>query len=282
MWTVTLIFVLSLCALLYTYLVRKYSYWKSKGIPYEKPVPLLGIIWETIKGENIGQYMSHLYKNYEPPYFGLFIFTKPYLVLKDPELIKQVLITDFSKFPNRPFASNEDIDPIAYNSLFSATVPQWKTLRSRMSPAFTSAKMKTMAPLMKTCAEELTSYIRTKEDHEMKNVCMRYTTDAIASCAFGVDANSFKHEDTEFLECGRRMFSTDAGRQFANLAYFVAPFLVRIFRLKFMEEYSIRFLGQVFWDTVRERERSGARRGDFVDLLLDMRKNEEVHGHISE
>lgn len=263
------------------YIDRAYSYWKNKRVPYEKPFPLLGIIWVTILGENIGNHLTNLYNNYKSPYFGVFIFLKPYLVVKDPELIKQVLITDFSKFPNRPFASNEDIDPIAYNSLFSSTVPRWKTLRSRIAPAFTSGKMKTMAPLMNTCGEELVSYIGTKEEHEMKNVCIRYTTDVIVSCGFGVDANSFKHEHTEFLECGRRMFSTDARRQFTNLAYFVAPFLVRLFKLKFLDEYSARFLGQVFWETVHERESSGVRRGDFVDLLLDVRKSGETHGHFS-
>lgn len=277
MWSTTtiLVYLVTFCALLYTYLTRTYNYWKNKGVPYEKPVPFLGIVWATAKGENLGKYLSNVCLKRTSPYFGVFMFNKPYLVLNDPDLAKQVLIKDFSKFPNRPFAAFEDIDPISYNSLFSAPVPRWKSIRTRIAPAFTSAKMKMMAPLMKTCAEELCNYIRSKKEHEMKNVCMRYTTDAIASCAFGVEANSFKHEDTEFLESGRRMFSTSFGRQFSTFAYFTAPFLVKLFRLKFVDEYTVNFLKQVFWETVREREKSNVRRGDFVDLLLDIKKAEK-------
>lgn len=269
----------SVIALLtWIYYTQNLSYWKKKKVPYEKPNVLLGSTLPIFKGEkNIAQILVDLYRKFDKPYFGIHLFTTPFLILKDPELIKQVLIKDFSKFANRTFAANKDIDPITFYTLVSIPTPDWKPLRSKVTPAFSSGKIKLMVPLINKCTDDLVQYLKAQNGKklEIKEVCVKYVTDAIVSCAFGIDANSFKREKSEFYEAGRKIFNDDFKTNISMMSYFLAPLLVYVFRLKFINESAVEFLRKAFWETVDMREATKSRRNDLIDLLIDLRANEK-------
>jgi hypothetical protein len=47
---------------LYKYLTRNHDYWKKKGIPYVKPIPVFGNIRDGILGKKpLGEVMQDLY-----------------------------------------------------------------------------------------------------------------------------------------------------------------------------------------------------------------------------
>ena len=78
-------------------------------------------------------------------------------------------------------------------------------MRSTLSPAFTSSKMKQMFTLMVQVAENYTEYLstsceNTQLDLEMKNFYSKYTNDVIATCAFGIEIDSLKNKDNEFFK----------------------------------------------------------------------------------
>ena len=70
--------------------------------------------------------------------------------------------------------------------------------------------MKMMFPLVKKCAEEmkpaLMDCISNADGVEIRELCARYTTDVISSCAFGIDAHSLKDPESEFRQMGKRIF----------------------------------------------------------------------------
>lgn len=273
---------IALCSLVafltWVYYSRNLSYWKKRKVPYEKPHALIGSALPILKGErNFSQVLIDLYKKFDEPYFGMHFFTTPFLVLKDPDLIKQVLIKDFNKFANRTFAADKDIDPVTFYTLVSMPTPDWKPLRSKLTPAFTSGKIKMMVPLINRCADDLVEYLdaQSGKEVEVKDLCVKYITDAIVSCAFGIDANSLKREKSEFYEAGRKIFSDDFKTNMSVLSYFVAPLLVQVFRLKFLNASAVDFLRKAFWETVDMREASKSRRNDMIDLLIDLRADEK-------
>jgi len=80
------------------YCVYKYSFWKEKGVKFMKPTFPFGNMRDTIlRRKPKAEMMKKLYDEFpEEPYVGIYEFLRPVLVIRDPELIKQVLVKDFS------------------------------------------------------------------------------------------------------------------------------------------------------------------------------------------
>lgn len=93
---------------------------------------------------------------------------------------------------------------------------QWRNMRSTLSPAFTSSKMRHMFTLIAETAETFTNYFlenteNSKIELEMKEFYSKYTNDIIASCAFGIECDSLKNKDNEFFRMGNYFSSAFRG-----------------------------------------------------------------------
>lgn len=274
-FSVDLVILLSLLVLsLYFYLVRNNSYWKNRGVLYEEPLPFFGNFLNIALGNvSPGEHLSNLYKKFDAPYFGLYALTKPVLVLKDPELIKRILIKDFRTFSDRMFVANETIDPIFSNTLLVIKNPLWKTLRSKLSPFFTSGKLKMMFSLIKECGDDMDRYLMKNLDKslDVKEMCAKFTTDVIATCAFGIQANCFERENSDFRVAGRRIFDTSGMSSFKRTCYIFAHTIVKVFRFRFIDGPSANFLGNTLWQTIKEREEKQIVRNDLVEILINLK-----------
>lgn len=90
---------------IYYYYTSIYNYWKVRGIPGPEPTIITGNFMEVfLKKISINDKLRFLYNKYKnEPMFGIFEGSSPILVLNDLDLIKDVLIKDFSIFSNRGF-----------------------------------------------------------------------------------------------------------------------------------------------------------------------------------
>ena len=82
------------------------------------------------------------------------MFHRPLLMINDPDLIRIILVKEFNKFTDRGLYHNEKVDPLTGN-LFFLGGERWRYLRAKLSPTFTSGKLKQMFPLMKEVGDEL-------------------------------------------------------------------------------------------------------------------------------
>lgn len=275
-WLMTDILLIILIFLLaaYVYTTRNYNYWKLRGVPHKEAYPIVGSLWNVISGKSqIGKELGLLYRQFDGPYFGIYALDKPYLVLRSPEIIKKILIKDFSVFSNRNFGQDFSSDSLTAHSLFILKNPDWKLLRAQLTPVFTAGKMKNMLPLMKQSGANLQEFIAKHTDGviEMKEACVKYTTDLIASCAFGIEARSFETEISEFRAVANRIFSFGLTRAVSLFFYFFAPKMVKLLKIKFVDDDSAHFLRSVFSTTIRQREELKINRNDFVDILLHVK-----------
>jgi cytochrome P450 family 6 len=87
----------------------------------------------------------------------------------------------------------------------------------------------------------------------VKETMARYTTDVIASCAFGINGNSLKDPDSEFGRNIRAVLDFTFGKGLAMLLAFFAPHLNKIFRLKFVDDKTNNYIRQIVWNTVDYR-----------------------------
>jgi cytochrome P450 family 6 len=57
-------------------------------------------------------------------------------------------------------------------NLFNMEGQRWKEMRKKLSPTFTSGKMKNMYPLVEDCSKIFENYMR---DHQGENIDMKVT-----------------------------------------------------------------------------------------------------------
>ena len=134
-----------LTLLLYWCGTYRFSVLKSLHLPGPKPWPFLGNILEIKKYGGVHAMMFENMKRYGK-IFAVYIGRLPAIVILDPDVLKQILVKDFSSFRNRSDAGKPP--PPLENNLFAARNEQWKRIRSILTPSYTSGKMKQMIPLM--------------------------------------------------------------------------------------------------------------------------------------
>lgn len=78
---------------------------------------------------------------HDVPYIGIYKMTQPAVLLRDKELIKDVLIKDFTSFEANDFFVNEKYDSLLAVNPFFASGSTWKRYRNLMQPLFSSAKV---------------------------------------------------------------------------------------------------------------------------------------------
>ena len=81
----------------------------------------------------------------------------------------------------------------------------------------------------------------------------RYTTDVIASCAFGINANSLKDPNAEFRMYVRKIFEFSVRKGLAGLTAMTAPAVKNLLKLKLMDDDTTRYLRKTVWSTVEYR-----------------------------
>ncbi len=217
-----------------------------------------------------------------------FLLFRPILVLHDVELIKSVLVKDFDHFTDRrafEMDTNSLGTKILSNMMTSLKGEQWKQVRSAMSPAFTSGKLKAMAPLINKVGDELSEFLAEKaesgEDFNGKDTLTMYTLDCLSTCGFGVESNSFKEPDGDFRSMVLQI--TGGGkpkpsRIFNSLLYMLVPALARALRLSVIDEEAMAYFANAVCKAVKHRQDTKQRRGDLIDLVLEAMEKSEKSG----
>jgi cytochrome P450 family 6 len=152
-----LVFLSAIFIALYFYFTRNFKFWQKLGIPYLKPTPFVGNLKDCVfQKVHIGERLQQIYEEHsDKPYVGIFSFDKPSLLIRDPDLVKNILVKDAQYFIDRIISFNEKLDPLFYNGLFANKGQRWRYLKTNLTPVFTSGKMKMMFCLVDTCGKEL-------------------------------------------------------------------------------------------------------------------------------
>ncbi|XP_012231820.1 probable cytochrome P450 6a14 [Linepithema humile] len=270
----------------YYYLTSNFDFWKSRGIRGPQPIPIFGNVKDVMLAKKfIGDYTLELYNNYkDESMIGIFTRGKPILVLKDLDLIKDVLIKDFSNFTERDFANiHEKAEPLSQH-LVALETKRWRLLRAKLSPVFTSGKLKEMVSLISECADKLDGYIEklaSKSDSiECRELTAKYTTDVIGTCAFGIEMNALSDEDSEFRKMGREIFTPRWYKSVKNILREATPWLYNTLGYILPQTKATKFFIRLTMDNINYREKNNIFRHDFIDTLRELKKHPETVGNI--
>lgn len=282
----SLLFFASLIVVAYVYATRKFKYWANKGIMEIAPTPFIGNFTKCFFLKTPpSQFVKDLYDQSKGlPYMGFYVFDKPFFLIRDPELVKHVLVKDFNVFNDR-YASPDVTDRLGYANVFMMKNPGWKILRAKLTPIFTSGKLKKMFDLMLVVADDLDRFLEkqnlgTGKVMELKDLCANVMMDMVGSTAFGLRANTLHDPKAPFRQFGRKIFDYDIFRGLEFMIIFFIPYMTKYARAKFFGKEASFFLRNVFWDAINQRIQSGEKRNDLIDLLIELKEKHESEGDL--
>ncbi|KAF2894714.1 hypothetical protein ILUMI_11459 [Ignelater luminosus] len=273
--------------LIYFAFIKPHRYWKERGVKHERPWPLFGNLVSIIfQKQSLPEFFRETYNKHEGErYVAFYQFNLPSLMLRDPELIKQIGVKDFEAFPEHTMFAPEESDPLWAKNLFAMPGgEEWRDVRAVLSPAFTSSKLRTMFSLVVECAKQFADYVEKQGDFitlEMKDTFAKVTNDIIATTAFGVGCNSFEEPKNEIFVMGKEATAFDGF--LISLKFFIAainPALAKMLKIRFISEPVTEFFRRIVRETVKIREEKGIIRPDMINLLMEARKGRfHENGH---
>ncbi|XP_071632065.1 cytochrome P450 9e2-like [Temnothorax longispinosus] len=269
----------SIC--LYYFVLRKLSYFERLKIPHVKPIPILGnmapFVFQRTSHIELLQKIYNLFPNAK--YFGIYDFAKPVFVIRDPELISTITIKKFDNFCDRNSFANKILDPMASKNLSDLKGDHWREMRKLLSPSFTSSKMKMMFELISQCAENFVDFVTTQsgktgKTYDMKDILGRYATDTVATCAFGISVDSFKHPNNEFFLLAKKALTFDKWLVFKFFLHRNFSLLARLLNLRMFGPEIEKFFKDIVSNTVKVRDEQGIVRPDMIQLMMETRNKD--------
>ena len=275
---ILLITLVSLIVYIINCLRNHYKYWQNLGIGCDEPSWIFGSFKGAVTERtffDIFQDYYYKYKN-QGPFAGFYWFYRTAVFITDVSLIKQILIKDFNKFSDRGLFVNEKDDPLS-GHLFNLEGQKWRNLRSKLSPTFTSGKMKYMFPMVVKVAHEFVQafdkLVQTDSKVEIRDIVSRYTTDVIGSCAFGLECHSLTDPQAKFHVMSKRALLENHLGNFGVAFRFSFPKLASRLRMRDTVHEIENFFMGIVKATVKYREENQIKRSDFMNLLLELKNN---------
>lgn len=144
-----------------------------------------------------------VYKKSKERVLGTFLLFRPAVLIRDAVLARRVLAQDFASFHDRGVYVDEKNDPLSA-SIFALRGQSWRSMRHKLSPCFTSGKLKGMYSTSEDIGNKMVDYLQNEladngsKEVDLKEVLQTYAIDIIASVIFGLDVNSYEQPNNNF------------------------------------------------------------------------------------
>lgn len=207
MW---LLFVILILIGLYLLIKRQYTFWENSGIPSLKASFPAGNLQKVTRNErSFGTAIYDIYKQSSEPMLGIYLFFRPAILVRDSELIKNILAKDFNHFHSHGVYIEKERDPMSEN-VFSLDGEDWKKLRQQLTPAFTSGKLKEMFENVKLIGDQLVEHFaplaNDNTEIDIRELASCFVADCLASIAFGqTGISSINDPKQEFRMTAKRL-----------------------------------------------------------------------------
>ncbi|KAK9503670.1 hypothetical protein O3M35_010183 [Rhynocoris fuscipes] len=261
------------------------KYWLRRGIPFKKPLLFFG------NSANVILMRKHFVDNQfdiikefpNEPVIGIYDLLKPIFLVKDVDIIEKILVKDFMHFIDRGFPFDKQ-NPFDVN-LFTMSGKEWRAVRYKLSPMFTTTKLKTMYGTMADCSDYLTSILDKmdeSQDVDLKEYIGCFAMDVIGSSAYGIDANNLSQPDNEFRKMGKKAFDFDKKQLLKMIIINCLPKIARLFKLSFNKPDVADYFCKIIRNTIEYRKQNGITRNDFLQMFMTLKEKGNIELHIKD
>lgn len=282
--TTFLLSIATILVLSYYFIKKKYNYWKDRGVVSVKPQFPLGNLGGAGFSTNFGEKARDLYNQLKGNgvFAGYYSFLSPVVLVTDLDLLRNVFVKDFDYFSTRGTYANEKSDPLSCN-LANLDADKWRKMRKRLTPTFTSGKMKMMhnafLQVSAQFTERLGSLTEKSAEVEIKTLFEQFNIDVIGHVAFGMELNSLNDQNSDFQKFGRRVFQLTPLQFFKKRLFIMTfPKLAKRLDLCWNKQDLTDFYLTIIRQTIDHREKNNIQRNDFLQLLMQIKDTGKLEG----
>ncbi|XP_023936311.1 cytochrome P450 6B1-like [Bicyclus anynana] len=205
---------------------------------------------------------------------GFYRMTRRSLLVRDLDVIKNILIKDFEYFEDRGIEYN--LKGLGGN-LFHANSKIWRPLRNQLSHLFTSGKLRNMVALINERGDifinRLKKITETQNNQEIKKLIEIFTTSSIVACSFGLDINT---DSGKMMEKLREVNNAVSVRSFSQDVDLLHPGALKSLNLSFFSKNINGFLLELVNDIILARNGVPSKKNDFIDTLIELKNQGNI------
>ncbi|XP_022082383.1 cytochrome P450 3A24-like [Acanthaster planci] len=256
-----------------------HQYFQRRGIPVPDYIPFFGNILQWRHG------VQKTFTDYVKKHgrvVGMYDFRRPVLIVNDPDILKNVLVKNFSSFYNRrKFPLGQE--PLN-RGLTQLVNEEWKETRNVITPSFSASKMRQMSVMINECCDTLvTNFSKAQEGGKSADCRVLFggfTMDAIAKCGFGLKVDSQQNKDDPFVQNAKKAFEFSLfNPAFMIVSAFpaLAPVLAYL-KFDLFDPKTVKFFMDVTEAACNIRRQEGSEASkhiDFLQLMLNAHNDEE-------
>nr|XP_018916765.1 PREDICTED: cytochrome P450 6B7-like [Bemisia tabaci] len=269
----------SLCLVL-NYLVysRRVAEWRKSKIPFLEPSFLIGHKYFWSVGSNSAVVpIDRIYReNKDKDLVAFFIATMPVVLVRSPALIKQILAKNFNQ-TFETFLAAPPHNKIAQHVLVQSTDKGlWKSDRNTLSPMFATRRVS--GEQFGRISNQITNMFTHTEHARLQGkpintqqVTMNFIQDGFSSSFFGLDSNSYEKQ-TELRKLVQKFVKPGWSRL---LSGFNLQEVQAFESLKFLSQKDMDSMKNLLQKQVTKRSRTGGNENDFIDILVDLKEQDQ-------
>ena len=297
--TYILSFVLIGFVALYFYLRRHHGYLETTGLPVIPAFLCFGSPPYAFHRIKYHEWFNKQHRQYGRT-FARYMGINPTIISIDPEFIKEVVVKQFENFtdvvtdemPIPPEQTTLDMSRYVLICVSSCVLIKnvcfilfrgdtWRALRKMLTPTFTSGKLKGMLDPIEEIADDtidlLTEKVKDNPEMDLKPIIQGFSLDSITRVGFGMNTKCRRGEDQEFSTIAHDIFDQFIPKN-AFLStmfhlFFLFPGIAKYMPIWTENALKIAKMGK---DIMIEREKKDIHPGDFVDRLMECKKNIEA------
>ncbi|KAJ8680137.1 hypothetical protein QAD02_015924 [Eretmocerus hayati] len=292
--TLLILIFIVISTILYWYLTKTYKHWENQNVPcLPNPVPGLGHMMPIITlKQSLQDFVLNAYGQTDASVIGFYFVRKPAIIVRDPELVKSVLVTNFNSFRNNSIQLNEKSDPVMAKNPFFATDPDtWKTSRTRTVQHLSGRKLGQLFIIVNEVVVKMHSYVIRKIDenngsfeYETKDFFTKYTGEVVANAAFAIEGQSF-HDNPDkwcFDNVAKTLFEPTLLNGMKQALLFYLPEVGHSLGVSFLQKSTDQYFRENLKATLKQRKEVKSPPHDFLQFCIDSNEKDDVDNIIAD
>lgn len=249
--------------------MREWWFWRSQNVPGPFRLPVLENALLFLR-KPIFQVDYENSRRYGRLYVDYFLPGRSTLNILDPQLIRKVLVTDFSNFSQREKFHWPSY--IREGMAFHYGI-KWRRLRSLVTPIFTTSRMRKIYEQLQTPMQQTVRNLHRQLDQspdqhvEMRQMMKCLALDMLCSICFSVSIDSYNEPNNELVQQLLKIF--EMSRTKLLLVQLLPEIVQKKFNISLMNEKSANYLGSFIMRLIAQRKQQpNAQYNDLLSQLL--------------